>query len=372
MDALQLTRDLLAFNTINPPGQEDACARHLGGLLEAAGFAVRAYQHAPGRTSLVARSGGSAGRPPLAFTGHIDTVPLGAAPWQHEPFAGETGDGRLYGRGASDMKSGVAAFVTAACRLAHRLVGTPGLELVIVAGEETGCDGSRHLVATPGALGMPGALVVGEPTGNLPLAGHKGALWLRGRTTGVTAHGSMPHHGVNAVYRAARAVTRLEAFTFDTVPHPVLGAPTLNVGTISGGFNINSVPDAATIGIDLRTVPGQDHGALQGHLSHYLGPEVTLDPVVDAAGVWTDPDDPWLQEVFDMTASLLGERPAVQAAPYFTDAALLTPAYGHPPTVILGPGEMAQAHQTNEYCVIDRIQQAVELYEAIARRWCGK
>ncbi|MEK7214133.1 MAG: M20/M25/M40 family metallo-hydrolase, partial [Chloroflexota bacterium] len=213
-------------------------------------------------------------------------------------------------------------------------------------------------------------IVVAEPTGNHPCVGHKGALGLHGRTTGVTVHGSMPERGVNAVYKAARAVTLLERFTFDATPHPVLGAPTLNVGTITGGLNINSVPDAATVGIDLRTIPGQRHEEVRERLGRYLGGEVSLAPLVDVEGVWTDPDHPWLQEVFDLAAPFLGARPAVRAAPYFTDASWLTPAYGGPPTVILGPGEMEQAHQTDEYCRIDRIEQAVELYEAIARRWC--
>lgn len=179
MRALDLTRELLHLNTINPPGQERTCAERLARVLEVAGFAVRSYALAPDRTSLVARLGGSSDRAPLCFTGHIDTVPLGAAPWTRDPFAGELDGGRLYGRGSSDMKSGVAAFVTAACRLADRLEGTPGLVLVIVAGEETGCEGSQHLTTIAGALGRAGAIVVGEPTGNHPCVGHKGMLCCR-------------------------------------------------------------------------------------------------------------------------------------------------------------------------------------------------
>src|SRR5215472_12680212 len=159
--AVELTRELVRLNTINPIHPERGCAEHLARLLEAGGFAVAFDEFAPGRTSLVARVEGRSNRPPLAFTGHIDTVPLGAAPWTRDPFAGETADGRLYGRGSTDMKSGVAAFVIAACRLAKRLPGTPGLVLVIVAGEETGCDGSRHLAAAAGALGEAGAVVIG-------------------------------------------------------------------------------------------------------------------------------------------------------------------------------------------------------------------
>jgi succinyl-diaminopimelate desuccinylase len=367
---LDLTRELLRHDTINPPGDEQACARHLARLLEAAGFAVAAHEFAERRTSLVARLGGVPGAPPLCFTGHLDVVPLGARPWTHEPFAAEIAGGRLYGRGSSDMKSGVAAFVVAAVRLARALARSPGVLLVITAGEETFCDGARHLATVPGALGRAGAVVVAEPTGNYPCVGHKGALWLRARAGGVTAHGSMPERGVNAIYKAARAALALERFRFDAEPHPVLGAPTLNVGTFHGGLNVNSVPDAAEVGVDIRTVPGQKHDALLARVAAHVGGDVAIESVADAEGVWTAPDHPWIREVYDVVTPIIGERPVPRAAPYFTDASALTPFYDGAPTVILGPGEMAQAHQTDEYCLIERIEQAVEIFTDITRRWC--
>src|SRR6185437_16938244 len=119
----------------------------------------------------------------------------------HAPFGGEIVDGRLYGRGASDMKSGVAAFVAAAIAEAGRLADGSGVKLVVTAGEETGCEGAASLAAS-GRLGAAGALVVGEPTANQLFVGHKGALWLKAATAGATAHGSMPEQGDNAVYKA--------------------------------------------------------------------------------------------------------------------------------------------------------------------------
>src|SRR5581483_1798173 len=189
--ALELTKQIVRMNTVNPPGDEEACARYLGAMLEAAGFGVAYHKMDDKRANLVARIGGRADKAPLCFTGHIDTVPLGAARWSKDPFSGETDAGRLYGRGTSDMKCGVAAFVVAAMNLGRRLERSPGLELVITAGEETGCQGAFDLVSK-GALHRAGAVVVGEPTSNYPLVGHKGAFWLRARTRGVTAHGSMP------------------------------------------------------------------------------------------------------------------------------------------------------------------------------------
>lgn len=111
---LDLTRDLLAFNTINPPGQEQECARYLSTLLESVGFQVRYYEFAPQRTTVVARLNGVSNRLPLCFTGHIDTVPLGTMPWSQDPFAGEIEGDKVYGRGSTDMKSGVAAMIVAA------------------------------------------------------------------------------------------------------------------------------------------------------------------------------------------------------------------------------------------------------------------
>ncbi|HEX4985894.1 MAG TPA: M20 family metallopeptidase [Burkholderiales bacterium] len=369
--AIDLTRRIVRMNTINPPGQEEQCARHLGALLEKAGFATRYHEFSPGRASLVATIGGSAERPPLCFTGHIDTVPLGAARWKMDPFAADTDGGRLYGRGTSDMKSGVAAFVVAAVNLAGKLQRTAGLELVITAGEETGCQGAFHLAQTSGALGRAGAVVVAEPSSNYPFVGHKGAFWLNARTRGITAHGSMPEKGVNAVFKAARAVAELEKFRFDDPPHGLMGQATLNVGTIRGGLNINSVPDEAVIGIDIRTIPGLSHARLGTELQRRLGPDVELETLLDLESVYTEPAHAWIRDVFDVMQPILGAPPEPRVAAYFTDAAALNMAYDSPPTVILGPGEAQMAHQTDEYCELDRIGQAVAAYEEIARRWCA-
>lgn len=370
-DAVELSRQLVRMNTVNPPGAEEQCARFLGAQLEKAGFAVKYHAFEPGRSSLVATIGGSTDKPPLCFTGHIDTVPLGAATWKSDPFAADTDGGRMYGRGVSDMKAGVAAFVASSLRLAPRLARSPGLELVITAGEETGCQGAFHLSGKEGALGRAGAVVVAEPSSNYPFVGHKGAFWLYAKTRGVTAHGSMPERGVNAVYKAAHALGVLEKFRFDNPPHPLMGQATLNVGTIHGGLNINSVPDAAEIAVDIRTVPTVRHARLRETLQRELGPEVELQTILDLEAVYTEPEHAWMQEVFDVMAPLLGERPQPKVATYFTDAAALNLAYNTPPTVILGPGEAQMAHQTDEYCVVERIGQAVAAYEELTRRWCG-
>jgi succinyl-diaminopimelate desuccinylase len=370
-DPVSLTQRLVRFDTVNPSSTELSCARYLAELLEAGGFTVRLHEFAPGRASLVAQARGGSGAP-LCFAGHLDTVPLGAAPWTHDPFAGDTDGGRLFGRGSSDMKSGIAALACAALDLVRSgALQKAGLSLVFVAGEETGCEGASHLARTAGALGTASALVVGEPTDGYPLVGHKGALWLEARTRGVTAHGSMPERGVNAIYRAARAVATLERFRFDIAPDTLLGLPTLNVGTIRGGLNVNSVPDEVLIGIDIRTLPGQHHEQLRAELARALGADVELKSRVDVQGLRTDVSHPFVEQVFDVVERRLGRRPEPASAPYFTDASILTPAFGGIPTVVLGPGALVQAHQTDEYAETRCIEETTEVYCELGRRWCG-
>jgi len=212
---------------------------------------------------------------------------------------------------------------------------------------------------------------VAEPTGNQAMVGHKGALWLEAVTTGVTAHGSMPEKGINAVYEAARAITALQNFDFNFARHDVLGGPTLNVGAIHGGLNINSVPDRAAIGIDIRTIPGQSHAKIRDQLTSYLGDDVVVGTLLDAQSVWTSPNDPWIGEVFRIARDVAGFGDEIAAAPYFTDASVLTPAIGSPPTAIIGPGELTLAHQTDEFCFVSRIEQATEIYSRMIRHWSG-
>jgi succinyl-diaminopimelate desuccinylase len=367
-DALRLTRKLVSFNTINPPGAERNAARYLGELLKEFEFKVSYHDFDTERTSVVAQLPSAHDRPSLCFTGHLDTVPLGSGTWTREPFGGEIEGDRIYGRGTSDMKGGVAAMVAAALRLAGSNKREASLVLFLTAGEETGSQGAAHLASLKG-FGPIAAMVVGEPTSNYPLVGHKGALWIEAQVKGVSAHGSMPEKGVNAIYRAARALVQLEAFRFGIPPHPLLGSPSLNVGTIAGGTNINLVPDRTTIGIDIRTVPGQDEEATLKSMQAILGKDSEVKKILSVGGIATDPQNEWVQQVFDIVAPFLGNRPVPRAATYFTDASLLTPAFGHPPTILLGPGEPEMAHKTDEFCHISKMEQAAEVYYEIAKKW---
>jgi succinyl-diaminopimelate desuccinylase len=369
-----LTRELLRFNTVNPPGMERACARHLGKLLEDAGFRCAYHEFAEARTTLVAEIGGGAGgdtdKPPICFTGHIDTVPLGTAAWTRDAFAGETDGDRLFGRGSSDMKSGIAAFVIAAIRLAPHLRNTPGLVLVLTAGEEVGCEGAKYLVKQK-LLGRAGAIVVAEPTDNYPYIGHKGLCWVEVEARGKTAHGSMPEQGDNAILKMTKCIHELEHFKFDVESHAVMGRPTMNIATIHGGLNTNSVPDSVKLTVDLRTVPGIDHVHLCHSLGTLLGSHANVRKIIDTPPLYTEPKNEWIQSVFDLMTPYLGARPTAKTIMFSTDGADLKRGYGGPPALILGPGEPSIAHQTDEWCSTARIDQSVDAFTAIMKNWCG-
>jgi succinyl-diaminopimelate desuccinylase len=368
-DPVELTRTLVNFNTVNPPGNEAAAARFLGALLADAGLDVAYHALSEDRLSLVARLAGENSRPHLCFCGHLDTVPTGAAAWQNPPWEGRISQGRVYGRGSSDMKSGVAAMTTAVIRLAAFPRRRSQVVLIFTAGEETGSESAVRMVQE-GVLPTPaGALVVGEPSGNAAFLGHKGALWLQCRARGKSAHGSMPEYGDNAILKAARAVLALEGLLAQDPPHPQLGRPTLNVGTFSGGTKINMVADLAEFTLDLRTLPGLDHDRLYGRVCDRLGPTLEVNRLLDLAPVLTDEKSTWIQDVLRLLDRLRGPS-SPGYVNYFTDASILTPALGNPPTLILGPGEPSQAHQTDEWCRIDDINQAAEIYLNIARMWC--
>lgn len=369
IDAVSLAQQLIRFPSLNPPGLEKDCAAFIARLLSERGFSVESYAFAEDRPTLVARIPGTGSGKPLCFTGHIDVVPVGTIPWTFPPFAGIVHEGRLYGRGASDMKAGVAAFIAAACTVLED--GHPfhrGLTLVITAGEETGCEGAFH-VGREKVLGPADLLIVAEPTSNAPIFAHKGSLRVIVTARGRTAHSSMPEEGQNAVAKAAAWIQALGTLDFGA-RHPLLGTTTACVTTIRGGENINSVPDWAEFSIDIRTLPEQEHGQLLDALKALFGPEAEIRVVTSFPGFSTSVDDPAAAPLL----ALLHERTGVAAepagAPYFTDASALVPAFDDVATVVIGPGEAAQCHKTDEHCRVDRIEEAQALYTDLIRRLC--
>lgn len=365
INVIELARQLVQTDTSNPPGKEAPLATLLGGMLEQRGFEVASHELEPGRPSLIARWGAE---PFLCLTGHMDTVPADPDHWTRDPFGADIEDGQLYGLGSSDMKSGVAAIVASACQAAARPRQRGGLVLVLTAAEETGCQGAEHLAGL-GVLGAAGAMLIAEPTGMEPFVGHKGAMWVQALSHGKAAHGSRPQEGINAIYKAARAISRLADYQPSAPPHPILGPSTISVGTFRGGVKTNVVPAKAEFSMDLRLIPGQKPDELLAELRRVLGPDVEISGWNASEALMSDPADPWIAGVIELMTELSGRQAKPGGASYFTDGAALSKAMGNPPALVLGPGSMA--HQADEHCPVAEIELAARAYGRIMRDWLG-
>ena len=174
MDVIALTQELIKFNTINPPGNEEEIAKYVGNILAEHGFIVDYPQYSKGRLNVIATKGLSENISPIVLTGHLDVVPLGAAEWKTSPLDPIIRDNKLYGRGATDMKAGVAAMIVAAIESFDLEHPVGGVKLIFTANEELGCHGAQHLRDSGYDIGSASAIIVGEPTSNVPYIGHKG------------------------------------------------------------------------------------------------------------------------------------------------------------------------------------------------------
>jgi succinyl-diaminopimelate desuccinylase len=257
--AIRLLTEFVKLPTVNPPGDEKLAADWLAKQLEGMGFHPHVGDLGGNRANIVTVLKGTGEKPALVFNGHLDVVPVGDTPWTHGPFAGVQVNGRLYGRGTSDMKSGLMAMIMAAEALKQAGVRLKGdLILSGVADEESTAHGAKAWVQDGGLQGV-GAIVIGEPTNLEVYIAEKGACWLEITTFGKTAHGSMPDLGVNAVMHMTAVLQALTHLVLPFQPHPLFDKPTMSVGTIIGGNKTNVVPDRCTTTIDLRTLPGMRH-----------------------------------------------------------------------------------------------------------------
>lgn len=361
--------------------QEERVALALARWLETRGVAAEVTEVAPGRPNLLARVVGRAPGPRLLLCGHTDTVPLNAGD-SGVGFSGELRDGRLFGRGAVDMKGPLAAMAAALVALRDNL---PAGEVVLaaVADEEMESIGAEALVRS--GFRADGA-VVGEPTGNRLALGHKGLEWLEIEFTGRAAHGGTPERGVNAILAAARFVdlaTLSLAPRFEERRHPLLGPPTLNFGTIHGGDQPSTVAASCLLTLDRRIVPGESFEGVIAELGELLnqielglpglstairrvpGGMATLEHIALA----TDAEAPIARAAARAIAAV-GEMSPATAFPAWTDGALLA-GFASIPTVLLGPGDLADAHSPRESIAAAEIDQAALIYAALAVEFCS-
>ena len=368
-----LTCALIEAPSINPGGTEAGAVDVLARACAAAGFTVELQEAAPGRPNLIATTATCGDGPGLMFLGHSDVVPAGPN-WTGDPFRVRRDGELIIGRGAADMKGGIAAVVAAMSALQR--AGEFGftlsgrVTLVVTVDEEEHGTGVRHFVAHPPTGPFAGAIVA-EPTSLQVVRGCRGASYLDIRVRGKAAHSGRPADGVSAVTAAARIIGLIEQDQADLArtPDPLLGFGTWNVGLIEGGQGISVVPPACYLGVDRRLMPGERvadiAAALRARISAAgvdsggVGVEVT--PTMEMPGFATPADHPLVAAVAGAVAAA-GGATSVGGWTAACDGGFISRDLGIP-TVVMGPGDInGQAHQPDESVPLSELVTAARAY----------
>jgi acetylornithine deacetylase len=344
----------------------------LAEVLENEGFEVEIQKVAeqPAKANLIATLG--SGSDGLVLSGHTDTVPYDEGRWRSDPFTLEERDNRLYGLGTSDMKSFLALAIEAArgidvAEMRHPLI------ILATADEETSMNGAKALVAENRRLGR--YAVIGEPTGLHPVRQHKGIMMESIRLTGQSGHSSNPAYGNNAMEGMADIIQELRAYRAELQsryqnPAFELPVPTLNLGHIHGGDSPNRICGECELQIDLRPLPGMDINELRNSLRSRLQPlaaarglNLELEPLFDGIpGMQTDED----AEIVRIAEKLTGH--SSESVAFGTEGPFLS-SLGME-TIIMGPGDIALAHQPDEYLSLSHIQPAIDILRQLIKRFC--
>jgi acetylornithine deacetylase len=376
-ETTRLLRDLVALPSVNPMGRpmpdalifEHRVTAYLENFFRGLGVAYERQTTAPLRDNIIAHWDAPGARRTLLLEAHQDTVPT-----DHmtiDPFGAVITDGRLYGRGACDIKGGMAAMLAAFARLVREKPrGAASVLMACTVDEEFTFQGVRRLVREGLKADMA---VVAEPTGLNIVHSHKGVVRWHLHATGRSCHSSTPERGVNAIYRMGRLLTAIEQYAEwlrSSRSHPLLGPPTLSVGRIEGGTSVNTVPDRCRIEIDRRVVPGEDPLAAPAELADFLRQELGIEFPFE----W---DEPWMNkdalgpEASAELVAMLGRAidavtggHQVLAVPYGTDASTIAAA--GIPSVVFGPGDIARAHTCDEWVPLDEVEQASEIHYRLA------
>jgi acetylornithine deacetylase len=374
--AIRLLRELVAVNSVNPtlvrgaPGEREI-ADLIAAHMRRSGLDVSIEMVTHGRPNVVGVLDGRAGGRTLMLCGHTDTVGVTG---MIDPFTPVERDGRLYGRGAQDMKGGVAAMIAAASGIAERGSLESGrLVVACVVDEEHSSIGADALVKSWRA----DAAVVTEPTDLAIAVGHKGFAWVEIAIEGKAAHGSRPADGQDAILRLGRVLSRLELLdrTLQARPgHPLVGTASLHASIIDGGRELSSYPDRATLQMERRTLPGEAESLALHEVQQILDGLTREDGTFcgtartmfsrPAYEILPDSDLPYLLAA---AVAQVGGKPSTTGASFWTDAAVL----GHAgiPSVLFGPGG-AGLHSTEEYVNVADVMLCRDALAELARRFC--
>jgi acetylornithine deacetylase ArgE len=387
LDLVQTLSELVAIPSVNPMGRpldgpefyEERVTDYLQSLFERLGLPWQRQSVQPRRENIVARLDGAVGEV-VMLEAHQDTVPVDGM--TIDPWKPQVRDGRLYGRGACDIKGGMTAMLGALARLAEeRPSNRPTVIMACTVNEEHGYSGASELpkLWAEGADSIvprrPDVAIVAEPTDLQVVVAHKGAVRWRCRTHGLAAHSSQPARGKNAIYGMAPVLLALERYAGrvgNMVPeHPLCGQATLSVGTIQGGLSVNTVPDTCTIEIDRRLLPGEDARAVYEQVLAYLRDAVKSDyevehehPYLLGMALADTHNGALADRLTTVLRRVLGRGEKI-GVPYGTNASRIAPA--GVPTVVFGPGSINQAHTADEWLSLDELSKASEaLYAFLA------
>ncbi len=373
----QTLADLVRINSINPslaPGGagEKAIARYLSSAMQALDLTVAQHEPEPDRISVVGTWRGTGGGKALMFNGHIDTVGVENMP---NPFSGVIRDGKLYGRGAYDMKGSVAAMLAAVKSLRDAGLKLKGdLLLAAVADEEYASLGTADIALRY----HPDAAIVTEPT-ELQLAiAHKGFVWLEVTVWGKAAHGSRPQLGLDANLRMGRFLHQLDGFEQELrarQPHPLIGPPTLHAALLNGGREMSVIADRCELRIERRTIPGETEAQVLAEIQALLDRLSASDETFHATvksffarePFEVEPSNPIVQSVQAAATAILHQTVDPSGVSFWTDAALLSAA--GIPTVVFGPVG-AGAHAAEEWVDLQATEQAAAVYAQTALAYC--
>ncbi|MBW1817214.1 MAG: M20 family metallopeptidase [Deltaproteobacteria bacterium] len=376
---MSLTQKLIQFKSINPPGNELEIAEYIGGLLAEEGMEVEVLAHSGSRASVMAKVVGGE-EPALIYSGHLDVVQA-EGNWRHDPFSGHIADGKIWGRGATDMKSGVAAMIAAASAIARARLKLKGpLFLSFTAGEETDNLGAVETLNNY-HFGPVRAIFVSEPSDNEIYTAEKGALWLEIWTYGRAAHISRMEDGRNALMMMLPILEALDKMEVPYETHPLLGDYQRSINAIRAGENTNTIPADCVAKVDQRTVPGQNHEALVSRIrdlinevsqaSNLVDFKAELRIITDNPPLEVDAKEPVLAKLFKIAAEINGKaQEEPKGVGYFTDAVKFSPALGAP-FAICGPGNPSLNHKADESVEIGRLIDSARIYTMAAAEYLG-
>lgn len=372
---IEFLQSLIRIDSTNPPGNEHRVVEQFIRRSEAANLHYEVTELEDDRSNFsVTLKGSDEDKGKLLLSGHTDTVKIGSAEWDHGPFDAEIDNGRMYGRGTTDMKSGLAALYLAVESLHKEGVKLKrDVEFLATAGEEVDSVGAEHYVNTVGMKDVE-AIVIAEPTSGKVVAGHKGALWIEVTLTGKTAHGAMPEEGINAVEAMGKVIGLVEELKEEWLEEKApLGRSSVSANMISGGIQTNVIPDHCTLNVDIRTVAPNIHDALYKEFDERLNslfsgegqPEVSSKVVLDRATVLTDEDATIIRDALEISG-----MESVGGVSYYTDGSVLNPD-SKIPTLIYGPGIETLAHQPNEYVEVEAFESSIEFYKKLIEKYAG-